>query len=80
VKKNVTTNEMIEFDVLNFFSLVILSELTIKCGIRFDKFTRILRNQRKWYKEFIIIIFNVQWNKVVLCRSEEFFFHLNGIV
>jgi tRNA nucleotidyltransferase (CCA-adding enzyme) len=70
--------EMIEFDVLNFFSLVILSELTIKYVIRFGKFTRIVRNQRKWYKEFIII-FNLQWNSVV-CRSEDFVFHLNGIV
>jgi hypothetical protein len=58
---------------LNFFSLVILSELTIKCVIRFGKFMRIFRNQRKWYKE-VIIIFNVQWNRVVLCRSEECFF------
>jgi hypothetical protein len=37
-------NEIIGFGGLNFFGVVILIELTIKCIIRLDRFVRIFKN------------------------------------
>ncbi len=65
---------------LNFFSLVILSELTIKCVIRFGKFMRIFRNKGNGINRLLLFSMFNGIELVVLCRSEEFFFHLNGIV
>jgi hypothetical protein len=39
------TNEIAGFDILDFFSLGVFSELTFNCVIGFDRFVRILENQ-----------------------------------
>ncbi len=41
------TNEIAGFGILNLFFLVIFTELTFNCVIGFDRFVRILENQRK---------------------------------
>jgi hypothetical protein len=41
-------NEIDGFGDLNFFSLLILSELTVKCVIGVGMFVRILQDQWKW--------------------------------
>ncbi len=48
-EKKVTGNEIDTFGGLNFFSLVILSELKIKCvTIGFCRFMRISKDRWKW--------------------------------
>ncbi len=41
-------NEIAGFCGLNFFYLIILSELIIKCVIGIGRFVRILEDQWKW--------------------------------
>jgi hypothetical protein len=41
-------NEIAGFGWFQFFFLVILSELIVKCVIRFGRFVNILENQWKW--------------------------------
>jgi hypothetical protein len=41
-------NEIVGFDGLNYYFLVILSELTFKCVIGLDRFVRISMHQWKW--------------------------------
>jgi hypothetical protein len=46
-RQNVTANEIAGFGGLNYYFLVILSELAIKCVIGFGKFVRISKEQCK---------------------------------
>jgi hypothetical protein len=45
--QNIMTIEIAVFGILNLYFLVIFSELTFTPVIRFDRFVRILENQRK---------------------------------
>jgi len=47
-RKNAMANEIVGFDGLNYYFLVILSELTFKCVIGLDRFVRISMHQWKW--------------------------------
>jgi hypothetical protein len=38
-------HEIVRFDGLNFFPLVILNELIVKCVIKFGRFAKILKDQ-----------------------------------
>ncbi len=48
VEKNVKVNEIAEFGGLNFFSLIVLSGVTIECVMQFGMFVKMLKNQWKW--------------------------------
>jgi hypothetical protein len=61
-EKNVMANHIAGSGDLNFFQFI-LSELIIKCAIRFGRFVRIL--EAEWKK---IIIFNVDQQNKVVCR------------
>jgi hypothetical protein len=47
-RKNAMANEIVGFDGLNYYFLVILSELTFKCIIGLDRFVRISMHWWKW--------------------------------
>jgi hypothetical protein len=65
------SNEIAGFGILNLFFLVIFSELTINYVIGFDRFVRILGNQRKCQES--TTFFNVQQSRV-MCTLEFFSF------
>jgi hypothetical protein len=61
---------------LKFFQFI-LSELIIKCVIRFRRFVRILETQ---WKDFLKInIFNVGQQNKIVCKPNVFFPQANGI-
>jgi hypothetical protein len=49
-RKNVMGNEIVGFDGLNYYYIIILSELAFKCVIGLDRFARISMHQWKWSK------------------------------
>jgi len=43
-RKNVIVNEIVAFGGLNWFFLVLLNEITLRCVIKFGRFVRILKD------------------------------------
>jgi hypothetical protein len=76
-RKNVMTSKIVGFYNLTFFLLIIFSELTTKCVIRFGRFVGILKNHWKWEKG--IMIFNMYQNMIV-CRPKVLFWKLVGLL
>ncbi len=69
-RKHVIANKIARFGGLNYYFLIILSELTIKYVKGFGRVITILKDP--WKQEKGTIIFNVQQNRV-LCRPEDCF-------